>query len=212
MFQRNPFRLSLFMLSACFAIWLGYFCVEATQAIQLIKLGGYWLMLLSVALLVLSFFHLLAQGQLHRLKCARMCWPPMLWIGFATLVLISLQPSGYKIVMDEPVLAATSLQMHLEREVLTVSRAYEIGGVFTSLGGYVDKRPYFYPFLLSLLHDFTGYRALQGLVLNALLTPVLLTLIYLIGRFFQPKFGGVFGGTIITGCTLICDQRQRCRI
>jgi len=57
MFQLNPFRLSLFMPSASVAIWLGYFFLEATEAIQLIKMGGYWLMLLSVVLLALSHFH-----------------------------------------------------------------------------------------------------------------------------------------------------------
>jgi hypothetical protein len=101
-----------------------------------------------------------------------------------------MQPAGYKITMDEPVLAATALQMHHEKEVMTAARGYEINGCFVLLGGYVDKRPYFFPFLLSVLHDLSGYRPLQGVALNALLTPVFLGLLFLAGRLLWRGWGG----------------------
>lgn len=203
MFQFNPYRLGFFIVSACFSLWLGYFAVGSAGAVQLIKSGGYWLMLLSVVLLIISLFQLATVHYKKRSQPFRICWPPVLFIALSTVVLLCMQPSGYKIVMDEPVLAATSLQMHLEREVLTVSRAYEIGGVFTPLGGYVDKRPYFYPFILSLLHDFTGYRALQGLVMNGILTPILLGLIFIVGRHFERRLGGYLAVLLFLGVPLL---------
>jgi hypothetical protein len=202
MFQFHPYRVIFFSLSACVSIGFGFFAVGSDAAIQLIKHGGYWLMLLSVLLLGLE----LSRGLVRRQRCGaaapRPHWPAVVFLAVCSWVVLTLQPSGYKIVMDEPVLAATSLQMHLEREVLTVSRGYEIGGVFTSLGGYVDKRPYFYPFLMSLLHDFTGYRSLQGVVLNAVLTPVLLTLVFLLGRYFERKYGGYTAVLLLMGIPL----------
>ena len=69
-------------------------------------------------------------------------------------------------------LAATALQMHQEKEILTPARGYEISGFFYLLGGYVDKRPYLFAFCTSLLHDLTGYRPFQTVILNTLLTPV----------------------------------------
>jgi hypothetical protein len=92
--------------------------------------------------------------------------------------------------MDEPVLSATALRMHEYKEVMTTVRAHDLQGVFTQLDGYVDKRPYFYPFLVSLLHDFTGYRSSNAFLLNALLTPVFLSLLFICGRWAWPCYGG----------------------
>jgi len=63
-------------------------------------------------------------------------------------------------------------------------------GAFTQLDGYVDKRPYFFPFLVSLLHDFLGYRSSNGFLLNALLTPLFLGLLFICGRSLWPSIGG----------------------
>lgn len=193
-------RLFICLLSAGFAVWFGFFAWDSAQAIQWVKLGGYWLLLLTFLMLVYAAYRLWIQGGKS--------WPninryELGFLAICSLLVFSMQPSGYKITMDEPVLAATSLQMHLEREVLTVSRAYEVGGVFTSLGGYVDKRPYFYPFLLSLLHDTTGYRAQQGVVLNALLAPLFLLLLYLSGRAFASAAGGYLAVLLFIGVPLL---------
>ena len=65
---------------------------------------------------------------------------------------------GFKIVMDEIMLLGTSMSMHLDRTVLTPVRGNDIQGTFVILDGLMDKRPLFFPFLASLLHDLTGYR------------------------------------------------------
>ena len=80
------------------------------------------------------------------------------------------------------VLQATAWNLHSFREVGTVVRGYPVEGIFTSLDIYLDKRPYFFPFLLSLFHDFTGYRELNGFLLNTLLLPLVLGLLYAVAR------------------------------
>src|SRR5262249_54655172 len=59
---------------------------------------------------------------------------------------------------------------------------YDLQGIFELMGGLVDKRPLFFPFLVSILHDATGYRPENPFYLNAILTWVLLGLSYLGGR------------------------------
>lgn len=184
-------RLICFLLSALLAIYFGFFAFSGSQAIQVVKHGGYWLMLLTCALLLICFLRIL----LHRGNHLSLKPAPILFVIALSAVLWGMQPGGFKILMDEPVLAATSLQMHEEKEVMTVARAYVIEDEVYLLDAYLDKRPYFYPFLVSLLHDATGYRALQGAWLNLLLTPLLLGLIYSIAS----KLGGQVCGYFSVG-------------
>src|SRR5262245_31465696 len=48
--------------------------------------------------------------------------------------------------------------MHLTKEVGTPIRAYDFAGTWLVIDTFLDKRPYFFTFLVSLVHDLTGYR------------------------------------------------------
>ena len=190
MFQFNPYQLLLLVGSVLLACCLGFWAFDSAAAIQLLKHGGYWLSLLTFLLLLLNLYQRMSACSLGAWWQRKQWRLPAGYLLICTALLLTMQPSGYKIVMDEPVLAATALQMHLEKEVMTVTRAYEVNGVFSLLGGYVDKRPYFFPLLASLLHDLTGYRALQAVVLNGLLTPLFLSLLFVVGRLLWRNWGG----------------------
>ena len=190
MLQFNPHRLLLFVGSVLLACYLGFGMFNSAAAIQLVQHGGYWLILLTFLLLLLNLYQRVRARTMGAWLPRKQWRLPASYVLICTALLLMMQPSGYKITMDEPVLAATALQMHLEKEVMTVARGYEVNGVFSLLGGYVDKRPYFFPFLASLLHDLTGYRALQGVVLNGLLAPLFLSLLFVVGRFFWKDWGG----------------------
>lgn len=190
MFQFNPYQLLLLVGSVLLACSLGFAMFDSTAAIQLVQHGGYWLILLTFLLLLLNLYQRVRARTMEAWLPRKQWRLPAGYVLICTALLLTMQPSGYKITMDEPVLAATALQMHLEKEVMAVARAYEVNGVFSLLGGYVDKRPYFFPFLASLLHDLTGYRALQGVVLNGLLAPLFLSLLFVVGRLFWRNWGG----------------------
>lgn len=179
------------LLSALLAVYLGFLAFESAAAIQIIKNSAYWLLLAATLLLIFSAFKVYRESDFRFsicfLKAQRL---PLLAIAGLSVVFYLLQDDGYKVVMDEPVLAVTALHMHHEKEAMTLTRGYNIGGSFNVLGGYVGKRPYFFPFVISILHDLTGYRAYQGIVLNHLLTPIFLGLLYLIGHRFGRRIGG----------------------
>lgn len=115
---------------------------------------------------------------------------PVVFVALVSLVLLQSQPREFKIVMDEPVLMATALQMHELSESKTTAKAYEINGNFEILAAYIDKRPTLFPFIISQLHSLTGYRATQGFWLNALLSPVFLALLFYAGNLFGERWGG----------------------
>ncbi|MGJ8638932.1 MAG: hypothetical protein ACSHYA_06025 [Opitutaceae bacterium] len=128
---------------------------------------------------------------------------PIVFVGLLSLVLLCIQPIGYKVTMDEPVLAATSLRMHEYKEVMTTVRSHDLQGVYTQLDAYVDKRPYFFPFLVSLLHDLTGYRSSNGFLLNILLTPIVLSLTYLVGSWLWARYGGYISCVLFSSVPLV---------
>ena len=203
MFKYNPYMLGLMIVSALASIYIGFLAFEPVEAIQVIRYGGYWLILAAFTLLTWNLFQS-GKARGREVWLRRREWAvPAIYILVSSAIVLTLQPDGYKIVMDEPVLAATSLQMHQEKEILTAARGYEINGVFYLLGGYVDKRPYFSPFLTSLLHDLTGYRPQQGVVLNALLTPVFLSLLFVVGRLLARRWGGYLAVSLIATVPLM---------
>ncbi len=73
-----------------------------------------------------------------------------------SLLAIGSEPFQGKILNDEFVLQSTAFNMHYFRDVAMMVRGYDIQGVFLSTDSYLDKRPYFYPLLVSLFHDLTG--------------------------------------------------------
>src|SRR5450432_4297934 len=90
--------------------------------------------------------------------------------GLGSTVLLVHETFGFKIGMDEIMLLGTSMSMHLDKTVLVPVRGNDIQGTFAILDGMMDKRPLFFPFLVSLLHDLTGYRPANAFVLNGTLT------------------------------------------
>lgn len=187
-------RLTAFALNAVVAFYLGFIAFQPSDAAIITRKAGYWIILVTVSLLIWNlaeiFRDTVRSGSKFKLFESKISLKiTLLVVGFLSVLLLSSQPYGFKILMDEPVLASTSYQMHKEKEVFAGVRAFEIDGVF-HVSGIVDKRPLFFPFLLSLLHDFTGWRPLQGLVLNTILTPIFLFSVFLIGRRIFPKYGG----------------------
>jgi len=190
-------KLLVFVCTASLSVYLGFFALDAPAAIQFIKHFVYWIVLATFVSLCAHLYLWLKQqfeeGFVWKKRHTCMAGYILLW----SLLILTSQKSTFKILMDEPVLAGTALQMHETKMAMTVSRGLSVGGGFTNLGSYVDKRPYFYPFLVSLLHDWTGYRVLQPLVLNALLVPVFLCFLFVIGQLIWHRHGGYFAVALI---------------
>ncbi len=183
-------RLILLALVAALSLVLGFWAFTPVQALLLVRHGGYGLMLVTFALFLVHVVQLLRRSDLPG-RFMTGGWRTVLFIVGVSGVLHVQEPHGFKVVNDEFVQLSTSQRLHHLREVSTVARGFYLGTTFMPMQGHVDKRPLFYPFLLSVVHDLSGYRAENAFWLNALLTPLLLALVYLVARDLVGRAGGI---------------------
>ncbi len=182
-------RLACFACCALAAIVIGFVAVPPRSAEKLIISGGYYYILALVVLFV-------AYG-VRVLGPRREVWLGWLqrpgWVGIAlvaaTVFAIWADDFKHKILFDEYVLQGTAWQMHATKEIGTPLRAYDISGTWLTIDMFLDKRPYFFTFLLSLLHDLSGFRLENVFVLNLACTSVCLALTYWLAHVLTGKRG-----------------------
>ncbi len=185
--QRKP--LILWVGVTLLALQLGFLTFSPARALLIVQQAGYTVMLLTFAWWVGLLSKQMPWRDLS-LRWRQGGWKILLLIVGLSGFLHLQESYGFKVVNDELVQLSTSQRMHLTREAHMVNRGHELGTNFVPMQGSVDKRPLFYPFLLSLVHDLTSYRPENVFVLNALLTPVLFGLLYLVvSRVRGPTMG-----------------------
>ncbi|MCX6952573.1 MAG: glycosyltransferase family 39 protein [Verrucomicrobia bacterium] len=178
----EPRRVALFATSAAIALVTGFFVVSPAAAKTLITAGGYYYMLGVFALFVGCAVRVAAPRREVWLGWLRRPGWPGVVIVFASGFALWSDPFKHKILFDEYVLQGTALHMHATKEIGTVIRAYDIAGSWVPIDTFLDKRPYFFTFLVSLVHDLTGYRIANMFLVNAALTPLFFGLVYWLGR------------------------------
>ena len=168
----------LFILSAVAALFVGYRAIAPIPAGHLIIAWGYYY-ILGVFCAFVYYARRLAlsrpavwKGWLARPGI------PGLAIAAGTLVAVWSDSFRHKILYDEFVIQGTAYEMHLTKMVSTIVRAYKISGTWVPIDPFLDKRPYFFPFLVSLLHDLTGFRVENMFALNVALAASTLALLY----------------------------------
>lgn len=196
--------LFLLIVATGVAGFIAFIWADAPQAIWVVKNFGYWLMLLNfVAVLYLLKLVVGLPRLASVVEGLRSRALSVLFLAVFALVLQLLQPHGYKIIMDEPSLASTSLRMHEYKEVMTTARTHEINGVFRQLDGFVDKRPFFFPFIVSLAHDVLGYSSDNPIIVNGILSFLLLGMLFYTGEQCWPKYGGYFSVCLFSTLPLL---------
>lgn len=178
--RADRLRLILFGLASVAAIAVGFHFVSAPTAKTLIQSGGYYYILALFAVFVFHLVRVIRQGRTH--------WTPAEWrwavlvVAAGTAFAVWADSFKHKVLFDEHVLQATAYHMHATKEVGTTIRAYDIQGTWLPIDTFLDKRPYFFAFLLSLLHDLTGFRLANVHVLNVALVPLCLGSLYWLAR------------------------------
>lgn len=102
----------------------------------------------------------------------RELWPGIVLAVVATILVFVLSPPQMRVQFDETSLVGTSQNMHGQRLAVMTTGAVPSEGRIVPLENMVDKRPTLFAFLVSVLHDFTGYRVANAFVVNGLLLAI----------------------------------------
>src|SRR5688500_18226552 len=145
-------RCWLLVLTSLLAIVLGFVAIPDTTALVLVSRFGFWFVLLTFVLWIRALWQTFAP-ELRTLRTKTIDWGSVVVVILGGVVLLSHEPFGFKIVMDELMLLGTSMSMHLDKSALAPLRGNDIQGAFVILDGILDKRPLFFPFLVSMVHD-----------------------------------------------------------
>jgi len=198
-------RMGLLALSVLAAVLLGFVFVADRTAIDLVSATGFWFVLAAFAIFWWALWQSF-RSQIVSFDWRRLDWPSLFVIALGGTVLLVHEAFGFKIVMDEIMLLGTSMSMHFDKTVLTPVRGNDIQGTFVILDGMMDKRPLFFPFLVSLLHDLTGYRPANAFVLNGTLTFIFLALVNHVGRLLAGRIAGWIGIALFAGLPLLAHN------
>ncbi len=199
-------RFALLLASAALAVVLGFFSLTPEQSLQAVIHGGYWAMLLLCLLFAWSLRQVGREIWAERGGWKDRPWWPGFLVAGCGLVLIVHESYGFKILMDEIMLLGTSMSMHFEKTALVPMRGHDIQGAFQLLAGQIDKRPLLQPFLVSALHDLTGYRPENVFVLNTGLTFLLLALAYVTGFRIAGRGAGATAVLLLTSLPLLAQN------
>ncbi len=154
------------------------------------KRFGYYFMFITFAWWMKTLWSVWRSRPSGEKSSRRETWGAGLVIGLLSIAAFSAEPFRSKILYDEYVLQSTAYNMHYYRDAATMVRGYNLLGDFISTDSYLDKRPNFFPFLISLVHDLTGYRTENAYWLNSCLFPLALVLAYCLGRRLNGPKGG----------------------
>jgi hypothetical protein len=198
-------RIWLFAAIAAVSAAVGFVLVPDSMALDVVKYSGYWFVLATFVLFVGALWRTFAPDLRAAGKAGLrgVDWASVAVVGLGGTMLLVHETFGFKIIMDELMLAGTSMSMHFERTVTTPFRGNDIKGVFVIVEGMMDKRPLFFPFLESVLHDLTGYRPENAFVLNGILTFVFLGLVNATGRMLSGRTAGWVGVALCAGLPLL---------
>ncbi len=192
-------RLVIFLLVSAAALWTSFAIADNILLFRIVIYLGYPSLALTFVLFGFSLYGLGRQTGVHRelLPRGKIAWAA---IAFVAGLLLLCEPFWFKVLNDELLLTSTAQMLHFDRLAGLPSAANDLSGSYLLLDAILDKRPLFFPFLISLVHDLTGYRYENVFILNGLLTVVLCVLLYGTGRSLSNHRGGLL--TVLLAGTL----------
>jgi hypothetical protein len=182
----------LFLLTAMAAVVVGFVIVPPRMAEWwIVHTGYYYILALFVGFTFFAWRVIGPFWTFEWLSRTETRWA-VIGISLATAFAVWTDSFGHKILFDEYVLQATAWHMHATKEIGTPLRAYDIAGTWLTVDTFLDKRPYFFTFIISLLHDLTGYRTANAFIVNVAFAFTILALVFWLVREFTGRVAPAF--------------------
>ena len=190
-----------FVLSCILAILFGFIIPSKMQMATWFHTTGYYFIFTGFLLWVLSLLPRRFDGSvwLRRLqKHGGVLLLALAVIGATWLV----TPPRFRILADESNLASTSASMYRHKTFYNSTQGFVYYEKYHDKQHVWDIRSLFYPFLVSLMHTFSGYRAENAFIVNAIAGFLCLVSFYtLLQRWFS-KWLSVIGMLLLSSFPL----------
>lgn len=198
-------KLAILSLTSIITLFVSFVLISHEQVTWWTKNGGYWMVFATTVAFAWFFIQIVRKEWRDGISFSRHRW------GVITIIICSVflhlhEPHRFKILFDEYVLLSNSLRMHAHREVFITGRAHYINSHLQLQQGFVDKRPYFFSFVLSMVHDLTGYRLANAFILNGILTVILTMLMYALCWQIGGVRYGCLGVLLLTAIPLVAQN------
>ncbi|MDT8287357.1 MAG: glycosyltransferase family 39 protein, partial [Elusimicrobiales bacterium] len=175
----NAAGAALFLAPLPAAAW---FLADPAAAGAFLSFGGYWCMLLlALVWAVLLSARLRASLPSLRANAAGLLFS----LAAASAVFLAVKP-GFRVLADEANLLGVSRSMTFERRTDNVTMAKRYYFNLRPLLREREKRPYMFPFAVSVLHSVSGYRPANAFAVNFVLLAALLGAVFV---FFRGLYG-----------------------
>ena len=200
---RVPFSRAAFAVAGVVATGLLYVLISPDMATGLVRESGYFVLLVVFAAFGWAGLRLVRGRRFPSRRTWVAC---AVSVVLGTLVLHLHTDLNYRVAMDDYLLAATADSLHADREVAVLRQGRWINDVFFRFEAETDKRPWLYPFLVSVAHDFLGYATSHPFWTNALLGVVLLVLAFVQGALFRNPWGGALAVALWASLPLLSQN------
>ena len=190
------------LASALVAVLLPFVVFSENDSVQAVKHFGYWGML-SLLMFFLWFllYEIPSVYSLVKIVCKE--WLPIVVSVMCSLYFMAHYKFEYRILFDEYVISNISLSMSARNKAASSSYEPHANAVVEPIVSKVDKRPVFFPFALSVVHDILGYSPYNVFLLNSILTFVLFLLLYRFVSSLAGKIWGLFSQLSLAGLPLV---------
>ncbi|MCG8527413.1 MAG: glycosyltransferase family 39 protein [Opitutales bacterium] len=170
-------KITIAILSGLLVLMFPFLILDGAKILWLARYTSYWWMV--VILLCFCYYAWKNFSRISSLKKMLIDHKA----GLIGVLLVSLfshihEEKEFKILFDEYVLSLTAKDFFAHQEAFSTNNQHHFHQTQTRVDGIVDKRPVFFPFLVSLIHSVSGFRVSNGFVANLLLTPIFLLLLY----------------------------------
>jgi hypothetical protein len=203
--NKDKLKLIIVIFAAALVLAARFFIINPPTGKELLIKYGYW----AIAMTFVGLAALLARqlpGKDEFWKLCKAHRAGLLCVLLAGIYFQINEPRRFKILFDEFAISGVARNMHFDREATFPERTHYFDGRLIVMESELDKRPFFFPFIISLVHDLTGYRPENVFYLNAGLAVVLLLLVYAFGFTFGGTRLGCLGVLILTGLPLIAQN------
>ena len=202
---RNRLKILVGIIISIGSLVIPISIVNPPLACSLVMYYGYWVILaVFTSFLVFLVRETIRDNELlpwirdHR-------WALIVALGLTGYLFVN-DWHGFKILFDEHLISGTAMNMHFHQQAGLYKAVHIFNNEPIGFSPFVDKRPLFFPFLISLFHKATGYRPENVVYLNTLLTFFCLVSLYAIVARLSNRMYGLIAMALLAGLPLLAEN------